>query len=134
MEEHGFPSRLPKVRYEETGLCFLQGKGTGIYEQCYYGPQKQYRVTKLLPASRYAFRLAAKNDMGVRSAQIQNDQITSENGDNLPVVHFLFFLVICLHLCTPLPAFPVNSARWWTCSPPAACPCHRSPQSWRRQE
>lgn len=47
-------------------FCFLKGKGTGIYEQCYYGPQKQYRVTKLSPASKYSFRLSAKNDMGVR--------------------------------------------------------------------
>lgn len=46
--------------------CSLKGKGTGIYDQCYYGPQKQYRVTKLSPASRYSFRLAAKNDMGAR--------------------------------------------------------------------
>lgn len=37
-----------------------------MFEQCYYGPQKQYRVTKLSPASKYSFRLAAKNDMGVR--------------------------------------------------------------------
>uniref|UniRef100_A0A673WJ21 Fibronectin type-III domain-containing protein 3A n=1 Tax=Salmo trutta TaxID=8032 RepID=A0A673WJ21_SALTR len=46
-------------------LQWDEGKGTGGYEQCYYGPQKQYRVTKLSPASRYSFRLAAKNDMGV---------------------------------------------------------------------
>ncbi|KAK1899782.1 Fibronectin type-III domain containing protein 3A [Dissostichus eleginoides] len=45
-------------------LQWDEGKGTGIYEQCYDGPQKQYRVTKLSPASRYSFRLAAKNDMG----------------------------------------------------------------------
>ncbi len=43
-----------------------QGKGTGAFEQCYYGPQKQYRLTKLSTASRYYFRLAAKNDMGAR--------------------------------------------------------------------
>lgn len=47
-------------------MLSLKGKGTGIYEECYYGPQKQYRVTKLSPASRYSFRLAAKNDMGLR--------------------------------------------------------------------
>ncbi|MEQ2184586.1 hypothetical protein GOODEAATRI_009503 [Goodea atripinnis] len=41
------------------------GESRGTFEQCYYGPLKQYRVTKLLPASRYSFRLAAKNDMGV---------------------------------------------------------------------
>lgn len=46
-------------------LQWDEGKGTGVFEQCYYGPQKQYRLTKLSPASRYSFRLAAKNDMGV---------------------------------------------------------------------
>ncbi|XP_061683033.1 fibronectin type-III domain-containing protein 3A isoform X2 [Syngnathoides biaculeatus] len=46
-------------------LQWDEGRGTGVFEQCYYGPQKQYRVTKLSPASRYSFRLAAKNDMGV---------------------------------------------------------------------
>ncbi|KAJ8256673.1 hypothetical protein COCON_G00188250 [Conger conger] len=45
-------------------LQWDEGKGTGDFEQCYYGPQKQYRVTKLSPASRYSFRLAAKNQMG----------------------------------------------------------------------
>ncbi|CAL9683829.1 unnamed protein product [Knipowitschia caucasica] len=45
-------------------LQWDEGKGSGTFEQCYYGPQKQYRVTKLSPASRYSFRLAAKNDMG----------------------------------------------------------------------
>uniref|UniRef100_A0A667Z828 Fibronectin type III domain containing 3A n=1 Tax=Myripristis murdjan TaxID=586833 RepID=A0A667Z828_9TELE len=39
-------------------LQWDEGKGTGMFEQCYYGPQKQYRVTKLSPASRYSFRLA----------------------------------------------------------------------------
>nr|XP_061797560.1 fibronectin type-III domain-containing protein 3A-like [Nerophis lumbriciformis] len=46
-------------------LQWDEGKGTGAFEQCYYGPLKQYRVTKLSPASRYSFRLAAKNNMGV---------------------------------------------------------------------
>ncbi|XP_051965561.1 fibronectin type-III domain-containing protein 3a-like isoform X1 [Xyrauchen texanus] len=46
-------------------LQWDEGKGTGVFEQCFYGPQKQYRLSKLLPASRYSFRLAAKNDMGV---------------------------------------------------------------------
>jgi hypothetical protein len=52
--------------FEAVVLLAPQGKGTGVYEQCYYGLQKQYRVTKLSPASRYSFRLAAKNDMGTR--------------------------------------------------------------------
>uniref|UniRef100_A0A8C2KGQ9 Fibronectin type-III domain-containing protein 3A n=1 Tax=Cyprinus carpio TaxID=7962 RepID=A0A8C2KGQ9_CYPCA len=46
-------------------LQWDEGKGTDAFEQCYYGPQKQYRLTKLSTASRYYFRLAAKNDMGV---------------------------------------------------------------------
>ncbi|XP_061536787.1 LOW QUALITY PROTEIN: fibronectin type-III domain-containing protein 3A [Phycodurus eques] len=46
-------------------LQWDEGKATAVFEQCYYGPQKQYRVTKLSPASKYSFRLAAKNDMGV---------------------------------------------------------------------
>ncbi|KAM6988465.1 fibronectin type-III domain-containing protein 3A isoform 2-T3 [Tautogolabrus adspersus] len=58
-------------------LQWDEGKGTGIYEQCYYGPQKQYRVTKLSPASRYAFRLAAKNDMGVSEFSEVVDLFTS---------------------------------------------------------
>uniref|UniRef100_A0A8C4IRG7 Fibronectin type-III domain-containing protein 3A n=1 Tax=Dicentrarchus labrax TaxID=13489 RepID=A0A8C4IRG7_DICLA len=58
-------------------LQWDEGKGTGIYEQCYYGPQKQYRVTKLSPASRYSFRLAAKNDMGVSEFSEVVDLFTS---------------------------------------------------------
>uniref|UniRef100_A0A3Q3J929 Fibronectin type-III domain-containing protein 3A n=1 Tax=Monopterus albus TaxID=43700 RepID=A0A3Q3J929_MONAL len=54
-----------------------EGKGTGIYAQCYYGPQKQYRVTKLSPASRYSFRVAAKNDMGVSEFSEVVDLFTS---------------------------------------------------------
>ncbi|KAG1932870.1 fibronectin type III domain-containing protein 3B [Pimephales promelas] len=46
-------------------LQWDEGKGTSVFEQCYYGPQKQYRLSKLSTASRYSFRLAAKNDMGV---------------------------------------------------------------------
>ncbi|XP_048839383.1 fibronectin type-III domain-containing protein 3A-like [Brienomyrus brachyistius] len=45
-------------------LQWDEGKGNGEFEQCYYGPQKQHRVAKLLPASKYTFRLAAKNDLG----------------------------------------------------------------------
>ncbi|XP_045929385.1 fibronectin type-III domain-containing protein 3A [Micropterus dolomieu] len=58
-------------------LQWDEGKGTGIYEQCYYGPHKQYRVTKLSPASRYSFRLAAKNDMGVSEFSEVVDLFTS---------------------------------------------------------
>lgn len=76
---------------------FVQGKGTGIYEQCYYGPQKQYRVTKLSPASRYAFRLAAKNDMGVRSVHLPD--YFWDDDDDLSVVVCAFFMFDCYLLC-----------------------------------
>uniref|UniRef100_A0A8C5TVB1 Fibronectin type-III domain-containing protein 3A n=1 Tax=Malurus cyaneus samueli TaxID=2593467 RepID=A0A8C5TVB1_9PASS len=42
-----------------------EGKRNGEFCQCYYGQQKQYRITKLSPAMGYTFRLAAKNDMGM---------------------------------------------------------------------
>ncbi|XP_058269297.1 fibronectin type-III domain-containing protein 3a isoform X1 [Hemibagrus wyckioides] len=58
-------------------LQWDEGKGTGVFEQCYYGPQKQYRVTKLSPASKYSFRLAAKNDMGVSEFSESVDMLTS---------------------------------------------------------
>ncbi|KAG9332986.1 hypothetical protein JZ751_013941 [Albula glossodonta] len=58
-------------------VSVLQGKGTGEYEQCYYGPQKQYRVTKLSPASQYSFRLAAKNDLGTSGFSEAVDFFTS---------------------------------------------------------
>uniref|UniRef100_A0A665UI16 Fibronectin type-III domain-containing protein 3A n=1 Tax=Echeneis naucrates TaxID=173247 RepID=A0A665UI16_ECHNA len=58
-------------------LQWDEGKGTGVYEQCYYGSQKQYRVTKLSPASKYSFRLAAKNDMGISEFSEVVDLFTS---------------------------------------------------------
>ncbi|XP_062872362.1 fibronectin type-III domain-containing protein 3a isoform X2 [Trichomycterus rosablanca] len=58
-------------------LQWDEGKGTGVFEQCYYGPQKQYRVPKLSPASKYSFRLAAKNDMGVSEFSEPVDMLTS---------------------------------------------------------
>ncbi|XP_036380108.1 fibronectin type-III domain-containing protein 3A-like isoform X1 [Megalops cyprinoides] len=58
-------------------LQWDEGKGTGEFEQCYYGPQKQYRVTKLSPASRYSFRLAAKNDLGTSGFSEVVDLFTS---------------------------------------------------------
>uniref|UniRef100_A0A7N8YEG7 Fibronectin type III domain containing 3A n=1 Tax=Mastacembelus armatus TaxID=205130 RepID=A0A7N8YEG7_9TELE len=58
-------------------LQWDEGKDTGNFEQCYYGPQKQYRVTKLSPASRYSFRVAAKNDMGVSEFSEVVDLFTS---------------------------------------------------------
>uniref|UniRef100_A0A8C2AN90 Fibronectin type-III domain-containing protein 3A n=1 Tax=Cyprinus carpio TaxID=7962 RepID=A0A8C2AN90_CYPCA len=60
------PSPPRKASGTKSSLVLQwKGKGTDAFEQCYYGPQKQYRLTKLSTASRYYFRLAAKNDMGV---------------------------------------------------------------------
>uniref|UniRef100_A0A8C6UIN6 Fibronectin type III domain containing 3A n=1 Tax=Neogobius melanostomus TaxID=47308 RepID=A0A8C6UIN6_9GOBI len=62
---------------KNTLVLQWKGKGTGTFEQCYYGPQKQYRVIKLSPASRYSFRLAAKNDMGASEFSEVVDLFTS---------------------------------------------------------
>ncbi|XP_053328630.1 fibronectin type-III domain-containing protein 3A-like isoform X2 [Spea bombifrons] len=37
----------------------------GPFKECYSGYFKQYKLTKLTPSTKYAFRLAAKNDMGM---------------------------------------------------------------------
>uniref|UniRef100_A0A672RNP1 Fibronectin type III domain containing 3A n=1 Tax=Sinocyclocheilus grahami TaxID=75366 RepID=A0A672RNP1_SINGR len=79
-------------------LQWDEGKGTGAFEQCYYGPQKQYRLTKLSTASRYYFRLAAKNDMGV-----------SEFSD---VVHIM---TSCSVPAPPLSPELVQSGVTWLC-------------------
>ncbi|XP_034024342.1 LOW QUALITY PROTEIN: fibronectin type-III domain-containing protein 3A [Thalassophryne amazonica] len=79
-------------------LQWDEGKSTGMYEQCYYGPQKQYRVTKLSPASRYSFRLAAKNDMGVSEFSEVVDLFTS-----------------CSVPLTPLPPELVKAGVTWLC-------------------
>ncbi|XP_067896397.1 fibronectin type-III domain-containing protein 3A isoform X3 [Heterodontus francisci] len=42
-----------------------EGTGSNEFSQCYMGPQKQFKVTKLSPATRYRFKLAAKNDLGM---------------------------------------------------------------------
>ncbi|KAJ7420451.1 hypothetical protein WISP_48387 [Willisornis vidua] len=41
-----------------------EGK-SGPFKECYYGHLKQYKLTKLSPSTRYALRLAAKNDIGM---------------------------------------------------------------------
>ncbi|XP_060688593.1 fibronectin type-III domain-containing protein 3A-like [Hemiscyllium ocellatum] len=35
------------------------------FKECYFGHQKQYKLTKLSPSIGYTFRLAAKNDIGL---------------------------------------------------------------------
>uniref|UniRef100_A0AAR2K0R8 Fibronectin type-III domain-containing protein 3A n=1 Tax=Pygocentrus nattereri TaxID=42514 RepID=A0AAR2K0R8_PYGNA len=72
------PSPPRKASGTKSSLVLQwKGKGTGVFEQCYYGPQKQYRVTKLSPATKYSFRLAAKNDMGVSEFSEPVDMMTS---------------------------------------------------------
>ncbi|KAH0630949.1 hypothetical protein JD844_004352 [Phrynosoma platyrhinos] len=41
-----------------------EGKN-GTFKECYYGHQKQHKITKLSPSTKYTFRLAAKNDIGM---------------------------------------------------------------------
>uniref|UniRef100_A0A665UHS5 Fibronectin type-III domain-containing protein 3A n=1 Tax=Echeneis naucrates TaxID=173247 RepID=A0A665UHS5_ECHNA len=64
-------------KVNDTRIMIYLGQRTGVYEQCYYGSQKQYRVTKLSPASKYSFRLAAKNDMGISEFSEVVDLFTS---------------------------------------------------------
>uniref|UniRef100_A0A9J7ZE30 Fibronectin type III domain containing 3A n=1 Tax=Cyprinus carpio carpio TaxID=630221 RepID=A0A9J7ZE30_CYPCA len=80
-------------------LQWDEGKGTDTFEQCYYGPQKQYRLTKLSTASRYSFRLAAKNDMGVRYVSIE-------------VVHIM---TSCSVPAPPLSPELIQSGVTWLC-------------------
>ncbi|MEE6507609.1 hypothetical protein FKM82_027211, partial [Ascaphus truei] len=35
------------------------------FKECYFGHLKQYKLTKLSPSTQYAFRIAAKNDIGM---------------------------------------------------------------------
>ncbi|XP_078415576.1 fibronectin type-III domain-containing protein 3A isoform X2 [Cetorhinus maximus] len=42
-----------------------EGKGSNEFSQCYLGPQKQFKVTKLSPAMGYRFKLAARNELGM---------------------------------------------------------------------
>lgn len=100
-----------------------QGKGTGLFEQCYYGPQKQYRVTKLSPASKYSFRLAAKNDMGVRCVCARRASCYMRSV-GVEVWEYLFshpsrdFFLSCTWVCVH--SVVVSSVNLLTCWPRAA--------------
>ncbi|XP_043830287.1 fibronectin type-III domain-containing protein 3a-like isoform X4 [Dromiciops gliroides] len=37
----------------------------GTFQECYFGHLKQYKLTKLSPSTKYSFRLAAKNNLGI---------------------------------------------------------------------
>ncbi|XP_043558530.1 fibronectin type III domain containing 3Ba isoform X1 [Chiloscyllium plagiosum] len=41
-----------------------EGKRNNRFRECYFGNQRHYKLTKLLPAIGYTFRLAACNDIG----------------------------------------------------------------------
>ncbi|XP_053564335.1 fibronectin type-III domain-containing protein 3A [Bombina bombina] len=61
-----------------------EGKGNSEFSQCYYGLQKQFRVTKLSPAMGYTFRLAAKNDMGISGFSEEVLLYTSGSAPTVP--------------------------------------------------
>ncbi|KAM4700948.1 fibronectin type-III domain-containing protein 3A isoform 1-T1 [Discoglossus pictus] len=61
-----------------------EGKGSKDFCQCYYGLQKQFRVTKLSPAMGYTFRLAAKNDMGMSGFSEEVLLYTSGSAPTVP--------------------------------------------------
>ena len=44
---------------------YQQGKQSA-FKEVYSGLAKQYKVMRLTPSTKYAFRLAAKNDVGMR--------------------------------------------------------------------
>ncbi|KAM4796076.1 fibronectin type-III domain-containing protein 3A [Rhinophrynus dorsalis] len=61
-----------------------EGKGSKEFCQCYYGQQKQFRLTKLSPAMGYTFRLAAKNDMGMSGFSEEALFYTSGSAPTMP--------------------------------------------------
>ncbi|XP_038658557.1 fibronectin type-III domain-containing protein 3A isoform X6 [Scyliorhinus canicula] len=46
-------------------LEYDEGTGSNKFSQCYLGPQKQFKVTKLSPGTGYRFKLAARNELGM---------------------------------------------------------------------
>ncbi|XP_072254752.1 fibronectin type-III domain-containing protein 3A [Pyxicephalus adspersus] len=73
-------------KFKARLLCFyyISGKGCQAFSQCYYGLQKQFRVTKLSPAMGYTFRLAAKNDMGMSGFSEEVLFFTSGSAPTVP--------------------------------------------------
>ncbi|MGH0173251.1 UNVERIFIED_CONTAM: hypothetical protein FKN15_065021 [Acipenser sinensis] len=45
-------------------LEYDEGKQSA-FKECYYGHEKQYKVVRLSPSTKYAFRIAAENDIGM---------------------------------------------------------------------
>ncbi|KAM4664237.1 fibronectin type-III domain-containing protein 3A-like [Discoglossus pictus] len=51
-----------------TGFLLEWDEGkNGPFKECYFGHLKQYKLTKLSPSTKYTFRIAAKNDIGMSS-------------------------------------------------------------------
>ncbi|KAM4696721.1 fibronectin type-III domain-containing protein 3A-like [Rhinophrynus dorsalis] len=49
-----------------TGFLLEWDEGKhGAFKECYFGHLKQYKLTKLTPSTKYTFRIAAKNDIGM---------------------------------------------------------------------
>ncbi|XP_069495124.1 fibronectin type-III domain-containing protein 3A isoform X2 [Ambystoma mexicanum] len=61
-----------------------EGKRSRDFCQCYYGQQKQYRITKLSPAMGFTFRLAAKNDLGMSGFSEEVMYYTSGSAPSVP--------------------------------------------------
>jgi hypothetical protein len=57
--------RFDYVQFKIIIFVYLQGKGREFIE-IYRGTKKQFMVNKLIPATFYAFRLAAENSIGRR--------------------------------------------------------------------
>ncbi|KAM8954041.1 fibronectin type-III domain-containing protein 3A-like [Pelodytes ibericus] len=76
----------------------------GPFKECYSGYLKQYKLTKLSPSTKYAFRIAAKNDMGMSGF---SERVVYYTSGSVP--------------STPLPPKLLQSGNTWLClewSPP----------------
>ncbi|XP_078420592.1 fibronectin type III domain containing 3Ba [Cetorhinus maximus] len=60
-----------------------EGKRNNRFRECYFGSQRHYKLTKLLPAIGYTFRLAACNDIGTRWLIASNTEGSSSPSEVL---------------------------------------------------
>lgn len=44
----------------------LQGKKNSFFKECYFGSQRNHKLSRLSPGCGYTFRVAAHNDIGTR--------------------------------------------------------------------
>uniref|UniRef100_A0A4X2KUU5 Fibronectin type-III domain-containing protein n=1 Tax=Vombatus ursinus TaxID=29139 RepID=A0A4X2KUU5_VOMUR len=60
---------VPKLVNRTKNSLILQWKVGNFHRErgskCYFGHLKQYKLTKLSPSTKYSFRLAAKNNLGI---------------------------------------------------------------------